>query len=152
MFDTSVAQELSGNPYLFSLIISYNKIKITKVEMLSFNKVMRFTFNNGKTIRTICNAKDIFSIETACYVALAKYLSRNTLTPEGISKMAEELKYYKDANKTVAAAIKLYNKSIKDAEKAKLAEEEAKAIKERHRKKKIAYKARRAAKKEKHLY
>lgn len=130
--------------------------KITKVEMLAKNKVMRFTFNENNIfshpkeklviIKTVCKPEDTFSIETACYVAIAKYISRGELTPEGISAFADNLKFYKRANKIVAAAVKLYNKSVKEAEKAAALKEELKLVKERQRAKKIRYKERRKQK------
>ena len=131
--------------------------KITKVEMLAKNKVMRFTFNENNIfscpkeklviIKTVCKPEDTFSIETACYVAIAKYISRGELTPEGISALADNLKFYKRANKIVAAAVKLYNKSVKEAEKAAALKEELKLVKERQRAKKIRYKERKRQKK-----
>ena len=129
--------------------------RITKVEMLAKNKVMRFTFdettfldkdNKSFIVKTVCKPEDTFSIETACYIAIAKYISRGELTPEGISAFADNLKFYKRANKIVAAAVKLYNKSVKETEKAAAAEKEAKLIKERRRAKKIRYKERRKQK------
>lgn len=114
--------------------------------MLAPNKVMRFTFNRGRIIKTVCKDGDTFSIETAFYVALAKYLSYGSLTPEGISTFAEELRYYKQANKIVEAGIKTYKRSVKEAEKRAAAEKEVKLIKERQRAKKIRYKERKKAK------
>ena len=131
--------------------------KITKVEMLAKDKVMRFTFTENNIfscpkeklviIKTVCKPEDTFSIETACYVAIAKYISRGELTPEGISAFADYLKFYKRANKIVAAAVKLYNKSVKEAEKAAALKEELKLVKERQRAKKIRYKERKKQKK-----
>lgn len=123
--------------------------RITKVEMLAKNKVMRFTFDDTTfldednklfIVKTVCKPEDTFSIETACYVAIAKYISRGELTPEGISAFADNLRLYKQANKIVAAAVKLYNKSVKEAEKAAALKEELKLVKERQRAKKIRYK------------
>lgn len=145
MFDVMITELLKGNQVsLFAE--KCPPIRFTKVEMLAPNKVMRFTFNKGRVIKTVCKDGDTFTIETACYVALAKYLSYGTLTPEGISAFAEELRYYKQANKIVEAGIKTYEKSIKAAEKAADAEKEAKLIKERQRAKKIRYKERKKQK------
>ena len=145
MFDVMITELLRGNQV--SLFVEKcSPIKFAKVEMLAPNKVMRFTFNEGDVIKTVCNDGDTFTIETACYVALAKYLSYKSLTPEGISALAEELRYYKQANKIVEAGIKTYEKSVKEAEKRAAAEKEAKLIKERQRAKKIRYKERKKAK------
>ena len=145
MFDVMITELLRGNQV--SLFVEkYSPIKFAKVEMLAPNKVMRFTFNEGDVIKTVCKDGDTFTIETACYVALAKYLSYKSLTPEGISALAEELRYYKQANKIVEAGIKTYEKSVKEAEKRAAAEKEAKLIKERQRAKKIRYKERKKAK------
>lgn len=146
MFDVIITELLNGHQVsLFAE--KCPPIRFTKVEMLAPNKVMRFTFSKGgRVIKTVCKDGDTFTIETACYVALAKYLSYGTLTPEGISAFAEELKYYKQANKIVEAGIKTYERSIKAAEKAAAAEKEVKLIKERQRAKKIRYKERKKAK------
>ena len=145
MFNVIMTELLKGNQVSVS-IKKRPPIRFTKVEMLAPNKVMRFTFNEGDVIKTVCKDGDTFTIETACYVALAKYLSYKSLTPEGISALAEELRYYKQANKIVEAGIKTYEKSVKEAEKRAAAEKEAKLIKERQRAKKIRYKERKKAK------
>lgn len=146
MFDNYIAERLAGNTISY-LIQKENPIKITKVEILAKDKVVRFTFSSGMTIKTICSPEDTFSLETACYVALAKYVACGELTPQGISALAEELKYYRRANKIVEAGLKTYRRSVKEAEKAAAAEKEAKLIKERQRAKKIAYKNRKKKKK-----
>lgn len=145
MFDVIITQLLNGNQISFC-VEKRPPVRFAKVEMLAPNKVMRFTFNKGGVIKTICKDGDTFTIETAFYVALAKYLSYGALTPDGISAFAEELKYYKQANKIVEAGIKTYERSVKAAEKAAAAEKEAKLIKERQRAKKIRYKERKKAK------
>lgn len=145
MFDVIMTELLRGN-HVSLFAQKSQPIRFTKVEMLAPNKVMRFTLNKGSVVKTVCKNGDTFSIETAFYVALAKYLSYGSLTPEGISAFAEELKYYKQAKKIVEAGIKTYERSIKEAEKRAAVEKEAKLIKERQRAKKIRYKERKKAK------
>lgn len=145
MFDVIITELLRGNQVSFS-IKKCPPIRFAKVEMLAPNKVMRFTVNKGGVVKTVCKDGDTFSVETAFYVALAKYLSYGSLTPEGISALAEELRYYKQAKKIVEAGIKTYERSVKEAEKRAAAEKEAKLIKERQRAKKIRYKERKKAK------
>lgn len=145
MFDIIIPELLRGNQLSF-LVQKCSPVKFTKVEMLAPNKVIRFTLNTGGIIKTVCKDGDTFSIETAFYVALAKYLSYRSLTPEGISAFAEELKHYKQAKKIVEAGIKTYERSVKEAEKHVAAEKEAKLIKERQRAKKIRYKERKKQK------
>ena len=145
MFDIIIPELLRGNQLSF-YVQKCPPVRFAKVEMLAPNKVMRFTFNKGGVVKTVCKEGDTFSIETACYVALAKYLSYKSLTPEGISAFAKELRYYKQANKIVEAGIKTYERSVKEAEKRAAAEKEAKLIKERQRAKKIRYKERKKQK------
>lgn len=145
MFDLVVSELLNGNKVSIA-IDERSRVRFSKIEMLAPNKVMRFTFNKGGVVKTVCKDDDVFTVESACYIALAKLLSYGRLTPDGISAFAEELRYYKEANKIVEAGLKLYNRSVKEKEKAIAAEKEAKLIKERQRAKKIRYKERKRAK------
>lgn len=150
MFNLFTCESLRGNSVSYMIQRKYpTGLKITKVEMLAENKVMRFTFNDKITIKTVCQKEDTFSLETAFYVALAKYVSYGELNGEGITVLANELRYYKLANRIVQSGIKTYYRGIKEAEKAVAAAKEAKLIKERQRAKKIKYKARRAEKNQK---
>ena len=147
MFDLFTCERMRGNEVTYMVQHHYSDgLKFTKVEMLAKDKVMRFTFNDKIVIKTVCQEEDTFSLETAFYIALAKYLSIGELNAEGVSAFAKELRYYKKANRIVASGIKTYYRGIKEAERAAAAEKEAKLIKERQRAKKIKYKAKRAKK------
>ena len=111
---------------------------IIKVEILNPNKVLRFTFSDKTVIKTICNQVDSFDFEYSFYLAYAKYLYGKTLTINGIEKMAKHFKDVKAINKLVQKNIKMYYTQEKEKEKQKQIEAEKKAIKKRHREKKIA--------------
>ncbi len=147
MFDLFTCERMRGNEVTYMIQHHFRDgLKFTKVEMLAKDKVMRFTLNNKIVIKTVCQEEDTFSLETAFYIALAKYFSVGELNAEGVSAFAKELRYYKKANRIVASGIKTYYRGIKEAERAAAAEKEAKLIKERQRAKKIRHKAKRAEK------
>lgn len=143
MFNVIVNEMLNGNKIAFMVTSCPTKIDFSSIEELCPNKVMKFTFKNGTSIKTICSAEDTFSLQDAFYIALAKYLNNNNLTPEGVSKFAEELKCYKAANKIVNRGMRLYKRQIQDKERIKAELAEEKAATARKREKKIRYKKRR---------
>lgn len=99
---------------------------ITKTEILKPNKVIRFIFNDDTIIKTICDDKDVFNFERSFYIAYAKYLSKNDLTPEGIEYLAQQLSYYKTIQRLVRKAIKRYELSQKALKKEQEQKEEQK--------------------------
>ena len=119
-------------------------IKITNVEILNPQKVVRFTFEDGKQIKTICDDADNFSLNDAIYVALAKYISEGNLTGDGVWNLAQELKYYKIAQKIVTKTIKLFFKQEKERIIEQARKEEEKRAAAHRREKKIEYKKRKA--------
>lgn len=114
-----------------------------KVEEIVPEKVYRFTFNDGKIIKTVRSDLDIFDLEYTFYLALAKKLYASTLTFEGVINKSYELQYEKKYKKIVKQGIKL----LKEYQKDKAKKEEEKAIKERRHKKLVEKK--KAAKKRK---
>lgn len=107
------------------------EIMFKKVEEIVPEKVYRFTFNDGKIIKTVRSDLDIFDLEYTFYLALAKKLYAPTLTFEGVINKSYELQYEKKYKKIVKQGIKL----LKEYQKDKAKKEEEKAIKERRHKK-----------------
>lgn len=121
---------------------------IKKVEILKPNKVIRFTFYpvvsflvfaneaKEKVIKTVCLDEDTFDFEFSFYLAYAKYMYGDILTPHGIEKKAREFMDNKDMIKLVKKGMKVYRNQVKEEER--IAKE--KKIKESARLNKIAKK------------
>ena len=88
--------------------------KIIDIKILNPNKVVGFTFDNKRKVKTICSENDIFSLEYACFLAYSKLIFGSILTFEGVLRMVELLQYSKDCiklvktNKTKKSNKKLY--------------------------------------------
>ena len=97
------------------------------------NKVYEFTFdvNKDRKVKTICDESDIFDLEKAFYIALAKFVNQPALTSEGYVKKAEEYAYGKKYIKMVKDGIKLFN-LLKQEEEFEREEDER--IKRKHEK------------------
>lgn len=93
---------------MFKDIIEYKK-----------NKVYKFVFEDNKEVKTICDDEDIFSLEFAFYLALAKKIYGKELTSIGLMKKAEELSYQKYYAKLVDKGMKLFKALKEDEEKKK---------------------------------
>lgn len=132
----------------YSKIMCYNtdldlKVPyITKVEVLKPGKVMRFTFSDKTEIKTVCTDADDFNFKFAFYLAYAKYLYKNVLTPAGIEKKAKEFMDIVFFNSLVKKGMRIYLNQKKEEERLEKAKAESKAIRERRIAKKIAKKAR----------
>jgi len=121
---------------------------IKKVEILKPNKVIRFTFYpvisflifkdeaEEKVIKTVCLDEDTFDFEFSFYLAYAKYMYGDILTPHGIEKKAREFMDNKDMIKLVKKGMKVYRDQVKEEER--IAKE--KKVKESARLNKIAKK------------
>ena len=155
MYNENIIFKLTKSTGQFKLIIKNDgtisgdwsekhPIKITNVEILNPQKVVRFTFENGKQIETICDDTDNFSLNDAIYVALAKYISEGDLTGDGVWNLAQELKYYKIAQKIATKTIKLFFKQKKERIAEQARKEEEKQVAAHRREKKIEYKKRKA--------
>ena len=119
-----------------SKIFSINEPpKITNVEILNPNKVVRFTFENKKQIKTICSEKDSFDFEQAFYIAYAKFFFAKNVTSEGIEFYANELRFRKAIIKEVNRGLKLYKRNEKLKEKKAKEEAERKTIIKRRKEK-----------------
>ena len=102
---------------------------IKKVEILKPNKVIRFTFYpvipfpmfadevKEKVIKTICLDEDIFDFEFSFYLAYAKYLYGDILTPHGIEKKAREFMDNKNMIKLIKKGMKVYRDQVKEEER-----------------------------------
>ena len=127
---------------------------IKKVEILKPNKVIRFTFYpkvsflmfadeaKEKVIKTVCLDEDTFDFEFSFYLAYAKYMYGDILTPHGIEKKAREFMDSKDMIKLVKKGMKVYRDQVKEEER--IAKE--KKVKESARLNKIAKKKAKKAK------
>lgn len=138
------SKRYDGDPLAFGCWIP----TIKKVEILNPKKVIRFTFDNidQTTVKTICSEEDNFDFKFAFYLAYAKYLYKNTLTPKGIERKAKEFEDFKIFNYLVNNGIKTYYKDKKAEEKAKAEEAERKEIKKRQAAKKAKKRAEKKAK------
>lgn len=76
------------------------------------NKVYGFVFHTiaKQEYKTICADEDTFDLEFAFFLAYAKYLNHNQLTPEGYVNIARTLSYNKRNIKRVKNGIKLFHK------------------------------------------
>jgi len=102
---------------------------IKKVEILKPNKVIRFTFYpvisflifadeaKEKIIKTVCLDEDTFNFEFSFYLAYAKYMYGDILTPHGIEKKAREFMDNKDMIKLVKKGMKVYRDQVKEEER-----------------------------------
>ena len=86
-----------------------------KIEEVVPEKVLKVTFN-GRTCKLVCDSRDVFSLEKALYIAIAKHYWTDTCTSEGIEKKAEEIKLEKCYVNKVEKAKKLLA-AMKDLEK-----------------------------------
>ena len=118
----------------------YNPDEIIDIKVLDDNnRVAKVGFADGYVVKNIRDEEDVFDIEECLYLALAKKLYRKEYTYEGTLRMAEELKFKKDAVSIVKHGAKVYEKYLEE-EKAK---KEESSRRERRKAKKIAQKQRR---------
>ena len=119
--------------------IDYYKEKsyFNKIEEVVPERVLNVEIERGITTRIgyegkiICDERDVFSIEYALYLALAKCDYGHLYTPEGIEKKAKELKYEKKYVKRINQAMKM----LAAMEELKKENEEYEALIESRRKK-----------------
>ena len=78
-------------------------------------RVVKVTYYYKK-YEMVCDPRDELSMEKVLYLAIAKEMYGHTLTPEGIEKKAEELKYEKVYVKKVEQAMKMLA-AMKELEK-----------------------------------
>lgn len=109
---------------------------ITKIEVLVPNKVLRFTFQHGTQIKTICNNEDTFDFEFAIYLAFAKLFYKQSYTREGIEHKAHSMKYVKFWVKKVKETVQTYKKQEKERIKKEREEAERAAARKRQAEKK----------------
>lgn len=109
---------------------------ITKIEVLVPNKVLRFTFQHGTQIKTVCNDEDAFDFEFAIYLAFAKLFYGQSFTREGVERRAHAMKYLKYWVKKVKETIKTYKKQEKERIKKEQEEAERAAARKRQAEKK----------------
>lgn len=121
---------------LFNEVNDRNNPVITKIEVLVPNKVLRFTFQHGTQIKTVCNDEDTFDFEFAIYLAFAKLFYGQSYTREGIEHKARSMKYLKYWVKKVKETIKTYKKQEKERIRKEQEEKERAAARKRQAEKK----------------
>ena len=128
-------------PVQVKYTITTHPNNIVSIEEIVPEKVYKFLFADGQTVKTICSDNDIFDLRYACFLALAKKLYSEILTFEGVLAQVQDLMYIKEENKMVDRAIKNFYKNQKE----KAEKEELEAIRKRKHDKLVA---RKIAKKE----
>lgn len=121
---------------LLNEVIDRNNPTITKIEVLVPNKVLRFTFQHGTQIKTVCNDEDTFDFEFAIYLAFAKLFYKQSYTREGVEYKAHSMKYVKFWAKKVKETIQTYKKQEKERIKKEKEEVERAAARKRQAEKK----------------
>ena len=91
--------------------------KITDIEIIVPDKVVKVFFEDGTDMKMVCHEDDTFDLRRCMFIAIAKKLYKERYTWEGIEHKATELSYLKSATKVVDKALKDYNNKIKEAEK-----------------------------------
>lgn len=91
--------------------------KITDIEIIVPDKVVKVFFEDGTDMKMVCHEEDTFDLRRCLFIAIAKKLYKDRYTWEGIEHKATELSYLKSATKVVDKALKDYNNKIKEAEK-----------------------------------
>lgn len=91
--------------------------KITDIEIIVPDKVVKVFFEDGTDMKMVCHEDDTFDLRRCLFIAIAKKLYKDRYTWEGIEHKATELSYLKSATKVVDKALKDYNNKIKEAEK-----------------------------------
>ena len=121
---------------LLNEVSDRNNPVITKIEVLVPNKVLRFTFQHGTQIKTVCNNEDAFDFEFAIYLAFAKLFYKQSYTREGIEYKAHSMKYIKFWVKKVKEAVRTYKKQEKERIRKEQEEAERAAARKRQAEKK----------------
>lgn len=121
---------------LFNEVNDRNHPVITKIEVLVPNKVLRFTFQHGTQIKTVCNDEDTFDFEFAIYLAFAKLFYEQSFTREGVERRAHAMKYLKFWVKKVKETVQTYKKQEKERIRKEQEEAERAAARKRQAEKK----------------
>lgn len=121
---------------LFNEVNDRNNPVITKIEVLVPNKVLRFTFQHGTQIKTVCNDEDTFDFEFAIYLAFAKLFYEQSFTREGVERRAHAMKYLKFWVKKVKETVQTYKKQEKERIRKEQEEAERAAARKRQAEKK----------------
>ena len=87
-----------------------NKSSVCSVNIIVPNRVVEVEFKDyySEKVKTVCNKDDVFSLERAIYIAMAKKRFGYIYTSDGIEKKADELVYEKDYVYRVKNALKVY--------------------------------------------
>ena len=86
------------------------KSGIRSINVIVPNRVVEVEFNDyySEKVKTVCNKDDVFSLERAIYIAMAKKRFGYIYTSDGIEKKADEFKYEKLYVSRVKNALKVY--------------------------------------------
>lgn len=109
-------------------------IYFKKIIQRNPGRVYEFIFQDNTHIKTVCAKEDldIFNLEYAFYLALAKYLYRKDYTFAGVINKSYELTTQKKYIKIVKEGMKLFKEQQKEKEKKEAKEKELKEIKQNH--------------------
>lgn len=110
-----------------------NDIYFKKVIQRNPGRVYEFVFQDDTHIKTVCAEEDldVFNLEYAFYLALAKYLYRKDYIFAGVINKSYELMTRKKCIKIVKEGMKLFKEQQKEKEKKEAKEKELKEIKKR---------------------
>lgn len=97
---------------------SKNK-EIDRIKIPKENMIVIVRFYDGNEYKMVRREPDVFSLERACYLAIAKHEFGQFLTPSGIEAKATELSYRKEYEAIVKRGIAKYKRSLKEEEEAK---------------------------------
>lgn len=92
---------------------------IIRYEIIKPDKVVEVEFANKHIEKMVCHEDDVFDIRKCLFIAIAKYLYKDTYTWEGIEYMAQQLSYQKMYVKIVDKALKAHARVEKEMKKLK---------------------------------
>lgn len=116
---------------------------VIEVSIIVPNKVVEVIFTDESKEKVVCKKPDVFSLEKAIAICLAKKLYRKDYTPDGIEYMARQLLLKKDTYKIIKDGLKLYDEKVKTEEERMAAKKAEQSRIEKKRTKRDAYKERR---------
>lgn len=139
-------ETIFGHPITFTADSGVRLLDINTIEDINVivpNKVVEITFGNGFKEKMVCHENDTFDLRKCCFIAIAKHLSKQEYTQEGIEYMATQLTYQKKYVKIVDTALKAYAKKEKDKEAVEKERIEREKITARQRERRRKQKERR---------
>lgn len=130
----------SDNTVLINGILA----NIREYEIIVPEKVMKITFMDGSTEKTVLKKGDTFSVEAGLRIAIAKHVGRRDYNLAGIENLANRLSYLKCIDKMISKVMREYNQNQKQLKKLEENQRELEAAKARKARKAALKRARRA--------